>query len=269
MTVARLINRERVVVLGWGRAVLLQLAHPLVAAGVAAHSSFAGHRLGRLRRLHGTIGAMLDFVSGHPGRARATAARINAIHDRVSGRLQDGARAYPAQAEYAATDPALLRWVHATLLDSIPVAYERFVGPLGEGWRERYCAESAEVAQLLRIPDAFVIGGAAELDAYLGEMFGGPAIEVTPAAREVARQLLYPPLTDPIRPAAWLVRLVTLGLLPPSIRDEYGFPWSPARERALTLFALLVRRTLPITPGFLRYWRLDPGRDDADRPATA
>jgi uncharacterized protein (DUF2236 family) len=259
MTVARLINRERVVVLGWGRAILLQLAHPLVAAGVAAHSDFAGHRLGRLRRLHGTIGAMLDFASGDPRRARATAARINAIHDRVSGRLRDHARGYPERAGYSATDPALLRWVHATLLDSIPVAYERFVGPLGEGWRERYCEESAEVARLLRIPDALAIGWAGELDAYLEEMLRGPSIEVTPAAREVARQLLYPPVTDPTRPAAWLVRLVTLGLLPRSIRDEYGFPWSPARERALAAFAFLVRRTLPLTPGFLRYWRLDAG----------
>jgi len=256
MTVARLINRERVVVLGWGRAILLQLAHPLVAAGVAAHSGFAGHPLGRLRRLHGTIGAMLDFASGDPGRARATAARINAIHDRVNGRLKDHARAYPAPAEYSATDPALLRWVHATLLDSVPLAYERFVGPLGNAWRERYCEESAEVARLLRIPEGLVIRGAGELDAYLGEMLGGPAIEVTPAAREVARQLLYPPLVDPTRPTAWLVRLVTLGLLPSSIRDEYGFPWSPGRERALAAFAFLVRRTLPLTPGFLRYWRL-------------
>jgi len=100
-----------------------------------------------------------------------------------------------------------------------------------------------------------VIAGAGELDAYLRQMLAGPAIEVTPAAREVARQLLYPPLTDPTRPAAWLVRLVTLGLLPPSVRDEYGFPWSPARERALSVFAFLVRHALPLTPSFLRYWQ--------------
>lgn len=257
MSVAQLINRERVVVLGWGRAILLQLAHPLVAAGVSAHSDFAGRRLGRVGRLHGTIRAMLDFASGDAGRAEAAAARINAIHDRVRGRLRDPARGYPPGAEYAASDPELLRWVHATLLDSVPLAYERFVGPLGEGWRDRYCEESAEVARLLRIPDALAIRRAAELDQYLGRMLAGSAIEVTPAAREVARQLLYPPLIDPTRPSAWLMRLVTLGLLPPGIRADYGFPWSPAHERALSAVTFLLRRTLPLTPGFLRYWRLD------------
>ena len=136
------------------------------------------------------------------------------------------------------------------------MAYERFVGPLPAGWRDRYCEESAPAARLLRIPDALVVGGAAELDAYIEAMLGGPAIEVTPTAREVARQLLYPPLTDPTRPAAWLVRLVTLGLLPARIREEYGFAWSPGRDRALGLLAAALRRTLPLAPGFVRYWRL-------------
>jgi len=255
MTVAQLINRERVVVLGWGRAILLQLAHPLVAAGVSAHSGFPVHRLGRVRRLHGTIGAMLEFASGDERRARAAAARINAIHDRVNGRMRDAARGYPPGAQYSASDPDLLRWVHATLLDSMPLAYERFVGPMGDGWRDRYCEESAGVARLLRMPEAGAIRTAAELDAYLHGMLGGPAIQVTPSARGVARPLLYPPLADPTRPAAWMVRLVTLGLLPPAIRSQYGFPWSPARERALAAFTLLVRGGLRLTPTFLRYWQ--------------
>lgn len=256
MSVSQVINRERVVVLGWGRAILLQLAHPLVAAGVSQHSGFAGDRLGRVRRLHGTISAMLDFASGDERRALSAAARINAIHERVNGRLRDTARGYPVGAPYTATDPELLRWVHVTLLDSIPLAYERFVAPLGEGWRDRYCEEAVEVARRLRIPDALAIRNARELDDYLARMLAGPVIEVTPSAREVARQLLYPPLTDPTRPSAWLVRLVTLGLLPPAIREAYGFPWSPGRDRALARLGAILRRTLPVTPGLLRYWRL-------------
>ena len=38
--VAWKVHRERVLLLGWGRAILLQFAHPLVAAGVADHSAF-------------------------------------------------------------------------------------------------------------------------------------------------------------------------------------------------------------------------------------
>jgi uncharacterized protein (DUF2236 family) len=255
VTVAQSINRERVVVLGWGRAILLQLAHPLVAAGVSDHSSFAGHRFGRVRRLHGTIGAMLDFASGDERRARAAASRINAIHDRVNGRLGGAARGYAAGAPYSAADPDLLLWVHATLLDSVPLAYERFVGPLPAGWRDRYCEESVEVARLLRIPEDRIMRSGSALDSYLEAMLSGPAIEVTPAAREVARQLLYPPLSDPTRPAAWLVRLATLGLLPPRIREEYGFRWSRSRERALAALALVARRSLPLAPPLLRRWR--------------
>ena len=41
MTIAERINAERVVLAGWSRAILLQLAHPLVAQGVADHSSFS------------------------------------------------------------------------------------------------------------------------------------------------------------------------------------------------------------------------------------
>ena len=51
-SVAERINGERLVVLGWGIAILLQVAHPLVAAGVAEHSSFTRHRFSRLGRLH-------------------------------------------------------------------------------------------------------------------------------------------------------------------------------------------------------------------------
>jgi uncharacterized protein (DUF2236 family) len=89
-------------------------------------------------------------------------------------------------------------------------------------------------------------------------MLGG-RLEVTPAAREVAAAAL-PAARRPHATCRLAGALVTLGLPPPSIRDEYGFPWSPARDRALAAFALLVRRTLPLTPGFVRYWPLGVSR---------
>lgn len=254
MTVAQQINRERVAVLGWGRAILLQLAHPLVAAGVAGHSSFSGGRLSRLKRLHATVGAMLDFTFGDERRVQAVAARINAIHRRVHGCLPEAAGSYPAGTRYSATDPRLLQWVHATLLDSMPLAYERFVGPLGPDARDRYCAESAVSGRLLGIPDEFLISATAELEAYVSRMLGSDEIAVTTAARRVARELLYPPLADPTRPAAWAVRLATLGLLPASIRQAYGFPWRPRHDRALDLLARAIRRALPLTPSSIRCW---------------
>ena len=82
------VNREMLVVAGWGRAILLQLAHPAVAAGVHHHSSFRGSLRSSFRRLHSTVGAMLSLTFGDTEQMIATAAAINTIHDRVRGRVR-------------------------------------------------------------------------------------------------------------------------------------------------------------------------------------
>jgi uncharacterized protein (DUF2236 family) len=254
MLVSQRINRERVVVLGWGRAILLQLAHPLVAAGVAEHSGVAGSRWARLQRLHATIGAMVELSFGDRSRRAQTAARINAIHERVHGHLGETVGPYPQGMPYTATSPELLRWVHSTLLDSLPLAYEQFVGPLSVADKDSYCAESEEVGRLLHIPDAMLLRRTSDVTRVLDECAQGGRLTVGPQARWVARQLLYPPLTDPTRPAAWLTRLVTLGLLPPGIREAYGFPWSPGHDRSLRIVSATIRRLLPVMPAAVRYW---------------
>ena len=119
------INREVIVVAGWGRAILLQLAHPAVAAGVHHHSAFPGTLRSSFRRLHSTVGSMLALTFGDTEQMITAAARINTIHDRVRGRIDEG-----TNDTYSAHDPALQRWVHATLLESIPLIYELLVGPL-------------------------------------------------------------------------------------------------------------------------------------------
>ncbi len=265
MDAARTINRERVVVLGWGRAILLQLAHPLVAAGVASHSSFAAKRFGRLQRLHGTVGAMLDFTFGGSARVDAAAARINAIHQRVRGRLAEGTTAFPAGTPYSAEDPELLLWVHATLLESVPLAFERFVRPLSVEEKDDYCARSAAAGKLLRIPEALLPMTTAELETTLAHMRASGQLEVTADARAVARDLLYPPFGDPTWPGAWLNRLVTLGQLPADIREAYGFHWSPGHAHSFRLVSSALRLLLPMLPPLVRYW---PAARRA-RPAAA
>src|SRR5262249_61384496 len=74
------VHRERVLLAGWGRAILLQIAHPKVARGVAEHSAFTHERWGRVRRLRRTLDAMLALTFGSPKDADAVAARINGIH---------------------------------------------------------------------------------------------------------------------------------------------------------------------------------------------
>lgn len=248
------LHREMVLLAGWGRAILLQIAHPLVAQGVADHSAFTSERWGRLRRLDRTLRAMLTLTFGTEEEAALVASRINGIHDRVHGLLGGPAGGLAAGARYSAHDPALLTWVHATLLDSFLLTYQLFVGRLGEAERDRYCAEASGLEPRLGIPEGSLPRTEASLRAYLNTTLAGGAIEVTDTARRLSREIVSPPVPLMMKPLVGLVRLPTVGLLPPGIRRAYGFDWDPRRERALRAVAALARGTLPLVPSLLRYW---------------
>jgi uncharacterized protein (DUF2236 family) len=226
----------------------------MVARGVAEHSVFTREPWGWARRLHRTLGAMLALTFGPSGDAVAAAGRINAIHDRVHGRLDRAAGGEPAGAPYSAHDPALLAWVHATLLDSFLGAYRLFVGPLGTIDADRYCAEASGIEARLGIPAGRLPRTEAALRAYLAAMLAGGAIEVTDTARALAREVLAPPVPYLLRPAVRLAALPAVGLLPPAIRAGYGLPWDARRARALAFVAAVSRRGLPLVPPPLRYW---------------
>ncbi len=240
-------------VLGWGRAILLQISHPLVAQGVADHSPFGGGPTDYTRRAYGTIGAMLRLTFGTEAEAAATAARINAIHARVNGTLRHQAGSFLPGTGYSASDPTLLLWVHATLVDSLPLAYERFVGPLSSAEKDAYCVEAAEGATMLALPRHMAPPTVTALDSYVKVMIAGGTIAVTPEARTLADALLRPPL-GPASPLFGVARLATLGLLPPAIRDAYGYAWSDRDERRFNRLCGAIRRVRGIAPAFVREW---------------
>jgi uncharacterized protein (DUF2236 family) len=231
------VNAERLVVFGWGRAILMQLAHPLVAAGVDDHSSFRQGRLAAARRLHATIRAMLALTFGTPSEMADAAAGINAIHDRVHGALPYDAGPFPAGTRYSATDPELLRWVDATLRDSLPLAYETFVAPLTARERDEYCADVGDYPDLMRIPRGCLPASRAELDTYLKTMFDSGVLTVTPAAKALAREVLAPPFRYAVWPAARINWLATVGLLPAPLREAYELEWSDRDADALVRWA--------------------------------
>ena len=248
------LHREVVLLAGWGRAILLQLANPLVAQGVADHSAFAESAWGRVARLRRTLGAMLALTFGTPEEASAAAAAINRIHDRVNGHLAGSAGGLAAGARYSAHDPALLTWVHATLVDTFLITYERFVAPLTAEERDRYCCEAGAAAPLLGIPDGMLPGTGDALAAYMERMLASDQIVVTDTARRLAREVLslgLPRIAHPLLAAA---RLPAVGLLPGAIRDAYGLPWTRWQERALRVMAAATRRGLPLLPTRLRTW---------------
>ena len=236
------INREMIVVAGWGRAILLQLAHPSIAAGVHHHSTFRGSLRASYRRLSSTVGAMLSLTFGDTEKVVAAAAGINAIHDRVRG------------AQYSAHDPDLQRWVHATLLESIPLTYERLVGPLTTRERDRYCLEATIMEPLLGMPSAWLPRDTSELDTYLCDMLASGRLTVSETSRALARAVLYPPRWRAMWPVFRPMQLLTIGSLPPAIRAAYGFEWRACDERALTRWMTVLRALVRVLPSWARQW---------------
>ena len=265
------INREMIVVAGWGRAILMQLAHPLIGAGVGDHSSFRGGMGSGFKRLSSTVGAMLALTFGSDDDAIAAAARINSIHDRVSGQLGERVGTLGAGARYSAHDPELLRWVHATLLESIPLAYGIAIGPLAPEARDRYCAEAAIMEPLLDIPAGLLPRTSTQLETYMGAMLDSGRIAVSARSRTIARAILFPPGWRLLWPIFRPLQLLTIGTLPAPIRGGYGFAWTDRDARALRRWARaygVVRRLLPAAA---REWpaaRRHPALQPASRAAS-
>jgi uncharacterized protein (DUF2236 family) len=253
-TVGRKINREGVVLLGWGRAILLQLSHPLVAAGVADFSQFDRSTRGFLRRVRRTVGGMLAITFGPPEVAREVIERINGIHDRVSGALARQVGPFAAGTKYSARDPELLLWVHATLVDSMILTYEQLVAPLTAREKDEFCAEAACTAVLLGVPSPMIPLRFADLEDYMRDMYSNGQIVVSDEARRLAGALLSPPLGPASAPLFRLTRLVTVGLLPASVRDDYGFRWDRRRDRAFRTIVAVIKRTRWLLPSRLREW---------------
>ena len=268
-SIAWRVNAERLVLLGWSRAILLQLAHPLVAAGVADHSSFRGGGLAAARRLHLTVRAMLALTFGDARERTAALQGILTIHRRVNGRLAAPAGRFPAGTPYSAEDPDLVLWVHATLLESIPMIYDRVVRPLTAAERDAYCNEAAPIALDLGARAGEIPRRWDALESYIEGMRESGSIAVSAQARELAAAVLAPPFAPLVAPAAWLNRLVTVGLLPMHIREQYGFEWTTASHRTLARVVASIRAARRVTPAAIAWWpaAFSARRSQPDTPA--
>ena len=256
------INREAVLLGAGPAALLLQLAHPLVAEGVAAHSDFAADPTGRLRR---TLRATLALVFGDGPAAEAAVRRLNGVHASVRGESVDPeARALAER--YRALDPALLLWVQATLIWTSVRAYERWVGPLTPADREAFWGEARLVGTRLGIPLEQSPADWPAFEAYVQAMLGpGGPIRVTAAGRRLGRLVIRSPLPFLPGPLATLMTLPAVALLPPSIRAAYGLPWGGRRAWLARTLDDLVRLWVHLMPPA---WRSMPQARAADARAA-
>jgi uncharacterized protein (DUF2236 family) len=251
--IRRVGNSPLVPLLGGGPAVLLQVAHPLVAVGVARHSDYNRDLWRRLLR---TLRALYLIVYGSKEEAEHAGAAVQAVHAHVQGTTTERLGRFPAGTSYTASDPDLMLWVHATLVETSLTAYSRFVGPLDTDEEESYYREMAVVGRLFGTPAPVIPARLADFRDYLRAQLSGPDLCVTDPAREVAAVILEARLPPPLRLLAPAHRLSTAGLLPARLREEYGLGWSRAHAAALALAARSVR--LAATPLFLAAERVSP-----------
>jgi uncharacterized protein (DUF2236 family) len=257
------VNREGVLLLGGGAALILQVAHPLVAAAVAEHSTYREDPWGRLYR---TLDLTTKVVFGDTRTAERAARRIRSVHERVHGVTEEDAGRYPAGTPYRADDPELLLWVHATLVRTALDVYRLYVGRLTIAEQLRYYEEQKSLAAAFGVPRERMPATFGAFNEYFESMLESDRIAVTSALRDVVDATLRPPLPFVARPLVDSLNLVTVGLLPERLRDELGLPWGAVRERLLETSRAGLRRIIPALPGLVRDY---PPARSAERRALA
>ena len=235
------VNRESVLLLGGRAALLMQLAHPLVAAGVADHSDFRADPVTRLKR---TLEATLAIVFGDVQTAHASIERINAVHATVKGVSPDGV-------PYSALDPRLLLWVHATLTDAAVRVYEAAFGPLDPDEIDSYYGETKVIAELFGIPEDMIPGSIHAMRAWMDERIATGEVRVTDQARELAEPILRPLRVIPQR-LARSTALIEAALLPEPIREGYGLRVRLPGRVLLRVGGRATRAVLPRVPPRIR-----------------
>ncbi|MCW5851351.1 MAG: DUF2236 domain-containing protein [Anaerolineae bacterium] len=240
---------EQAQLLGAGRAILLQLAHPLVAAGVADHSSFQTDPLGRLQR---TLNMMLTIVFGDRAQAEGMLRQFHAVHVPIQGQLPDPAGPFAAGVGYRAQDQALKLWVHATLMDTGLLVYERFVRPLSPAERDAFYQDSRLLARREGIPESLIPPTLHDFDGYMARMLTSDELTVSATARALAYDVFHPRVWLGLRLAALVSQWVTAGLLPDRLRQAYGLAWSPRHEALLVGLSRVARPAIPLLPAPLR-----------------
>ena len=248
------INGERVVLLGWPRAILMQVAHPLIAAGVLDHSTFRDNALAPIRRMHSTVQAMLGLSFGDAAGRAEVIAKIRSIHTRVNGVLRTDVGRYPAGTPYSAEDPALLLWVHATMIDTTIRLFEMVAGKLTIADRDEYCRESAGVAIDLGADARAVPRDWAAMSAYVQQVVMSGTLAVGPDAQVLADALLDSRVIKLSGPMGAATRQLTTGLLPVQLRRQYGLPWDAHAEARFNRLVARVARLRKWTPAALARW---------------
>ena len=236
------VNREVLLILTGARAVLLEVAHPLIAAGVAQHSDY---RRRPLKRLFRTVRAMQLLSFGTLEEAKQAAKRVHLAHRPVQGALESGVGPLPEGTPYDARDPQLGLWVFATVIDSILIGYDLLIRPLSDAEKAAYYEDSKRMAHLLGVPPKTMPPAFEDFQAYVDRMIHSEVLTVGDLGRDVASGLFAHPLVGPL---ARIGAFCGIGTLPEHLRASFGFHWGDRQERWLDRIGRFSRWLRPHVP---------------------
>lgn len=241
------INREAAIFLGAGRALLLQLAHPWVAAAIGDQSKVFADPIGRFHR---TFNVTFTMAFGTLDQALAMARRLHRRHAAIEGVLPATAGPFVAGSSYRANDMAALRWVHATLVETGLMAHDLILPSLADDDRERYWSEQRFSAGLFGIPQDCLAEDWTSFVSYIQAISNSGVLTVSPVARDIAGELFSGRVTG-IPVPAWY-RALTAQMLPEGLRVGFGLPFGDAERRSASRALTWMRRIYCSLPDRLR-----------------
>lgn len=218
---------------------VLQVAHPVVGAGVLEHSNYQEEPWRRLVR---TMVSLTRVAYDDRVKADAEVTRLRDLHRSIKGVDDRGRR-------YHALNPEAYAWVHATLVRGTTQAQELFHNGIPEHELAEFYAQMREVGLVLGLRDHQLPPDIAAFDAYYDAMVRD-RLEDNQAVRDVLVSIRHPVRPKQVPALVWSpiaafmgdrAYLVTVGMLPDVLRERLGLSWSDQQERRLRRFARHVR----------------------------
>jgi uncharacterized protein (DUF2236 family) len=241
------VDREALVFLGAGRALLMQLAHPWVATAIAEHSTTLADPVGRFHR---TFEIVFTLVFGSLDQALAASRRLHRRHTAVTGRMPQTLGPFVEGSPYRANEVSALMWVHATLVETAITAYELVLPPLDAETRARYYAESRVLGALFGIPFEAQPPDWPAFQRYVGETVASDRLTVGAAAQAIGAGVLAGAGRIPV--PRWY-KDVTAAMLPDRLRGPCGLCFSEDERRRAARAIDIIRRVYPRVPRRLRH----------------
>lgn len=257
------VNRSTLVyVLGITQAAFLDVAHPVIANGIADHSRLFTDPHARA---HQTYSMITTLVFGDLDSVVRTSRALFATHEQVRGHARADAGRYRPGASYAANEGHVLLWVHATMWWVRLQTHQAVVGDLGAAEREQYYQETCRLAGCFGLPADLL---PADHDAWDAYVRNGPD-QALSSSDDARRIMGFLRATIPAPARGHLLAFNSV-VLPDAVRDLLDLPpltpGTHRRHRRVLRILRLAHRLLPARLGELPPYRLAMARIEGREP---